>query len=211
MSQCICIRLWISLIFFMEVLKRYCLSWLTHKSFSLVCLWNRGTFKSSFWVSLQQVREKFVSLSVVFLLLALRHFAIFSVSASPVMGFRKQRAVWGVYKGNLTCKSSGFIPLSWQEQNIVSCNTEISCGCWKHAIFQMVASSFPKGRDANDCVHKCHKNKTQDVFFILSCLRIQFQGSEKSGHSLSFLGKCLQSLLVHRWLQGLALYFGSQN
>lgn len=80
--------------------------------------------------------------------------------------FRKQRAGQGVDKGNLTCKSSGFIPLSQQKQNIVPCNTEIPCGCWKHASLQMIASSFPKGREANDCVHKCHRNKPQDVFLF---------------------------------------------
>lgn len=41
-----------------------------------------------------------------------------------------------------------------------------SWGCQNHASLQMIASFFPKGREANSYVNKCHKNKTQDVFLF---------------------------------------------
>lgn len=190
MSQCICISLWISLMFFMEVLKRAILLLLvTHQSSSLVCLWRRGSSKSCFWVSLQQVKGSSCScrLSAVGskMLCYFLHFCLSSYGPSG------NRADKGVDKGNLTCKSSGFIPLSQQKQNIGPCNTGIPCGCWKCASLQMIASSFPKGREASDCVHKCHKNKPQDVFLLSAVILVftcNFKALKNSGTPLAFWG-----------------------
>lgn len=112
--------------------------------------------------------------------------------------FRKQRseprAGQGVDQGNLTCKNRGCIPLSQQKQKLLSCNTELlvlPCGCWKHSSLQMIASSLPKGREANDCVYKCHKNKPQDVFLfspVILFFMLSFRALKNPGTPLASWG-----------------------
>lgn len=215
MSQCICISLWISLIFFMDILKRAILPLLvTRKSSFLVCLWKRGTSKSCFWVSLQQVERSLWSYLLSFCCWFEDALLFSPFLPLQLWAFRKQRAHQGADGRNLICKSTGFIPLSQQKQNIVPWNTEFPCGCWKPAILQMIASSFPKGREASACVHKCHKNKPQDVFLfspVILVFTYSFKALKNPGTSFVSWRDFLQFLHVHRWLQGLALNFGSQN
>lgn len=132
-------------------------------------------------------REKLVVQPVVFLLLVLRCSAIFSISAPPVVSLHET-------KGRSRCR--------WEESNMQKfrfyssipseakfCPLKYRISLWllETHYLQMVASSFPKGREANGCVHKCHKNKPQDVFLfspVILVFTYGFKALKNPGTSL---------------------------
>lgn len=59
----------------------------------------------------------------------------------------------------------------------------------------------PKGREANGCVYKCHKNKPQDVFLFSPVILVftqSFKALKNPGTPVASWGDFLQLLLVHR-------------